>query len=46
MHRRLGCPVAASRIFSVTKINGVNVKVREINGSGNFTVTPSLLEKA
>ena len=38
--------IAASRIFSVTKINGVNVKVREINGSGNFTVTPSLLEKA
>jgi hypothetical protein len=38
--------IAASRIFSVTKINGVNVKVKEINGTGNFTVAPSLLEKA
>ena len=38
--------VAASRTFSVIKINGVNVKVREINGYSEFTVTPSLLEKA
>ena len=38
--------IAASRIFSITKINGVNVKVKEINGNGNFTVAPSLLEKA
>ena len=37
--------IAASRIFNVTKINGVNIKVKEINGSGNFTVAPSLLEK-
>ena len=38
--------IAASRIFNVIKINGVNVKVKEINGSGFYTVSPSILEKA
>ena len=38
--------IKASRIFSITKINGINIKVREINGSSNFTVAPILLVKA
>jgi hypothetical protein len=38
--------IASNRRFSVLKINGVNVKVKEIGGvNGIFTVAPSLLEK-
>ena len=33
------------RMFFITKINGVNVKVSEVNGSGSYTVHPSLLVK-
>jgi len=38
--------ISALRIFSITKINGVNVKVKEIGGGSSYTVAPSLLEKA
>lgn len=34
-----------SRMFFITKINGVNVKVSEVNGNGIFNVHPSLLVK-
>lgn len=37
--------IAKNRMFFVTKINGVNVKVSEVNGSGSYTVHPSLLVK-
>jgi hypothetical protein len=38
--------IASHRRFSVLKINGVNVKVKEINGGTTiFTVAPSLLVK-
>jgi hypothetical protein len=33
------------RMFFVTKINGVNVKVEEVGGKGKYTVAPSLLTK-
>jgi hypothetical protein len=37
--------ISNKRMFFVTKINGVNVKVSEVNGSGSYTVHPSLLVK-
>ena len=37
--------IAKNRMFFVTKINGVNVKVEEVGGKGKYTVAPSLLVK-
>jgi hypothetical protein len=37
--------INSSRMFFITKINGVNVKVSEVNGSGSYRVHPSLLVK-
>jgi len=37
--------ISNNRMFFVTKINGVNVKVSEVNGKGSYTVHPSLLTK-
>lgn len=37
--------ISKNRMFFITKINGVNVKVEEVGGSGKYTVTPSLLTK-
>jgi hypothetical protein len=37
--------IAKNRMFFVTKINGVNIKVEEVGGKGKYTVAPSLLVK-
>ena len=37
--------IAKNRMFFVTKINGVNVKVEEVGGKGKYNVAPSLLVK-
>lgn len=37
--------IAPHRRFSILKINGVNVKIKEINGGTIYTVSPSLLIK-
>ena len=37
--------IAKGRMFFITKINGVNVKVEEVGGKGKYNVAPSLLIK-